>query len=112
MNKIQPELFDSSNFKSPYEYSKDYLKTASYLDKLLVHGIKPGLERIEILAKKLGNPQFLYPVIQVTGTNGKSSVVKMISAILNKNGLKIGAYTSPHLFSYRERISVNNKMIR
>ena len=81
-------------------YDSTYLKAASYLDSLLVNGIKPGLERIQVLCKKLKNPQLKYPVIQVTGTNGKSSVVKMIGSLLSAHGLKTGVYISPHLFTY------------
>ncbi|TET53135.1 MAG: hypothetical protein E3J54_04905, partial [Actinobacteria bacterium] len=60
-----------------------YLKASSYLDESLKYGIKPGLERIEVLLREMLNPHLNYPTILLTGTNGKTSTAKMISAILN-----------------------------
>ena len=112
MKEEQPTLFELPNYNSLFDYTADYYKAATYLDSLLENGIKPGLERISVLCKKLGDPQLAYPVIQVTGTNGKTSVTKMIGAILSAHGLKTGVYTSPHLFSYKERFVIDEEMIR
>ncbi|MGH3648025.1 MAG: bifunctional folylpolyglutamate synthase/dihydrofolate synthase [Micromonosporaceae bacterium] len=62
--------------------------------------------RIESLLDLLGNPQRAYPSIHLTGTNGKSSTARMIDALLRVHGLRTGRYTSPHLESVRERISL------
>lgn len=69
-------------------------------------GIRPGLGRIEALVDLLDHPERTYPSIQVTGTNGKSSTVRMIGCILAAHGLKTGLYSSPHLQSIRERFVV------
>lgn len=89
----------------------DYHKALEYLDSRIVFGITPGLERIEELLKLVKNPQLSYPVIQITGSNGKSSVTRMISQILTESGFRVGAYTSPHLHSYTERITMDGERI-
>ena len=66
----------------------------------------PDLERIRALSDLLGHPQQSYPVIHVTGTNGKTTTTAMISALLGALGLSAGSYTSPHLQDVRERIRV------
>ncbi len=73
--------------------------------------IKLGLERIEKILSLLNNPQNNYKIIHIAGTNGKGSTSKIINDILIDNGFKVGLYTSPHLFSYEERIRVNNEEI-
>lgn len=67
----------------------------------------PTLERIGALVELLGSPQVSYPVVHVTGTNGKTSVVRMVAALLAANGLSVGAFTSPHLGAVNERITWN-----
>jgi dihydrofolate synthase/folylpolyglutamate synthase len=66
----------------------------------------PDLERITALAKLLGDPQLTSPTIHVTGTNGKTTTSRLITAIACAHGLSTGLYTSPHLESVTERISV------
>jgi len=73
------------------------------------HQIEPSLERIADLAGLLGDPQRAYPVIQVTGTNGKTSTARMIEALLRARGLRTGLFTSPHLTSVRERIAIDGE---
>jgi dihydrofolate synthase / folylpolyglutamate synthase len=67
----------------------------------------PTLKRIEELVRLLGSPEQSYPVIHVTGTNGKTSVARMISTLLEASGLSVGSYTSPHLERVNERIAWN-----
>ena len=67
--------------------------------------ISPTLSRITALLDLLGNPQQAYPVIQIAGTNGKTSTARMIDALLDRTGLRAGRFTSPHLQSVTERIS-------
>ena len=69
--------------------------------------INLGLDRISALLEVLGNPQDKLKCIHVAGTNGKGSVCAIISAVLSKAGMKIGLYTSPHIFEYTERIQIN-----
>jgi dihydrofolate synthase/folylpolyglutamate synthase len=66
----------------------------------------PTLERVAALAAALNNPQHSFPVIHVTGTNGKGSTVAMIAALLAATGRRVGTYTSPHLRDVTERIGV------
>jgi dihydrofolate synthase/folylpolyglutamate synthase len=88
-----------------------YSEAVDYLDGRIVLGVKPSLDRISALAKLMGAPQKAYDAIQVTGTNGKTSVSHMASAILQACGFRVGLFTSPHLETVRERISVNGKLI-
>ena len=65
----------------------------------------PSLERIRPLLDLLGRPQADYPLIHVTGTNGKTSTARLISHLLTTRGLSVGAYTSPHLERINERLA-------
>jgi folylpolyglutamate synthase/dihydrofolate synthase len=71
------------------------------------HQISPTLDRIAALVSLLGDPQRAYPVVHVTGTNGKTSTTRMIETLLRERGLRTGRFTSPHLVSMRERIAVD-----
>jgi dihydrofolate synthase/folylpolyglutamate synthase len=71
--------------------------------------IDPTLDRINILMDLLGQPQRAYPVVHITGTNGKSSTARMIDTLLRERNLRVGRFTSPHLTSMRERIVVDGK---
>ena len=69
------------------------------------------LGRITGLLDALGNPQKAYPAIHLTGTNGKTSTARMIDSLLRAHGLRVGRYTSPHLETVRERISIEDQPI-
>ena len=73
--------------------------------------IEPTLARIAALSDLLGSPQSAFPVIHVTGTNGKSSTARMIEALLRSYGLRTGLFTSPHLSDARERICFDGEPI-
>ena len=73
--------------------------------------IAPTLERISALVDILGSPQLSYPTIHVGGTNGKTTTSRMIDSLLFEMGLRTGRFTSPHLESYLERISINGQPI-
>jgi dihydrofolate synthase / folylpolyglutamate synthase len=73
------------------------------------HSVDPSLERISALVTLLGDPQRAYPVIHVTGTNGKTSTSRMIEALLRARGLRTGLFTSPHLSYVGERICVDGQ---
>lgn len=74
--------------------------------------IKLGLERMEIILKAFNNPENSFECIHIAGTNGKGSTCTIMEKILLEDKRKvIGKYTSPHLFSYTERISVNGENI-
>ena len=70
-------------------------------------GMRFGLDRMWRLMTALGHPQRQFDSIHVVGTNGKSSTTRMIAAILHAHGLRTGAYLSPHLVSFWERIRID-----
>ncbi|MBV2153977.1 folylpolyglutamate synthase/dihydrofolate synthase family protein [Kitasatospora sp. SUK 42] len=73
--------------------------------------LEPSLDRIEALMDILGQPQRSFPSIHVTGTNGKTSTARMIEQLLNTFELRTGRYTSPHVESVTERISLDGAPI-
>ena len=77
------------------------------LDRWPETRLEPSLERIEALTHLLGDPQHAYPVVHLTGTNGKTSTSRMIDALLRARGLRTGRFTSPHVESMTERISID-----
>jgi dihydrofolate synthase/folylpolyglutamate synthase len=68
-----------------------------------------GLERMRALLTELGEPQRAYPAIHVVGTNGKSTATRRAAAFLAREGLAVGAYTSPHVSGWSERIQVDEE---
>ncbi|NLJ54195.1 MAG: dihydrofolate synthase, partial [Intrasporangiaceae bacterium] len=70
------------------------------------HDLEPSLDRIQAVMELLGDPQRTFPSIHITGTNGKTSTARIIERLLRELGLKTGRFTSPHLHSIRERISI------
>ncbi len=83
---------------------------ARALDALSARGpgrMVPDLARITDLVGLLGDPQHAYRCVQVTGTNGKGSISRMVSALLGGVDLRVGTYLSPHLQDLRERIQVD-----
>jgi len=70
--------------------------------------VKPGIERIQALLSRHGNPERSFATVHVVGTNGKGSTAAFLSAILTAAGYCTGLFTSPHLISYSERFRVND----
>lgn len=85
--------------------------SVEYLYNLGYQRVEPGLERIQELLEKLGNPHKDFKSIHVAGTNGKGSVCQFLTTILMKAGYRTGTFTSPHLVNFGERIRINNLMI-
>jgi len=79
-----------------------------YLRSRELFGMRFGLDRMRRLMTALGEPERKFDSIHVVGTNGKSSTVRMIAAILSRHGLRVGAYLSPHLVSFGERIRIDD----
>ena len=73
----------------------NYQETLSWLASASSFGIKPGLERINAVLEKLNHPETAYKVIHVAGTNGKGSVVAMITSVLENATLRVGRFISP-----------------
>jgi dihydrofolate synthase / folylpolyglutamate synthase len=98
-----------------FDDARAYLDAHIDLEK--TSGISAGhvaglsLDRMRLIAEVLGDPQFDYPVIHVTGTNGKGSTARMITALVAAHQLSVGTYTSPHLEHVTERISRNGEPI-
>ncbi len=79
-----------------------------YLLSLELFGMRFGLDRMRRLMTALGHPERRFDSIHVVGTNGKSSTVRMIAAILARHGLRTGSYLSPHLVSFEERVRIDD----
>lgn len=71
--------------------------------------LEPSLDRIEALTELLGDPQRAYPVIHLTGTNGKTTTSRIIDTLIRATGLRTGRFTSPHVESMTERISIDGE---
>ncbi|MBS1870409.1 MAG: bifunctional folylpolyglutamate synthase/dihydrofolate synthase [Actinobacteria bacterium] len=80
-----------------------------YLLGLELFGMRFGLDRMRRLMTTLDQPERRYDTIHVVGTNGKSSTTRMLAAILQRHELRVGAYLSPHLVSFAERIRVDDR---
>ena len=72
---------------------------------------KYGLERMRVLMSLLENPQDDYPIIHVTGTNGKGSTIAMLSSLFVHHGQKVGAFVSPHLIDYTDRFLIDGNVM-
>jgi dihydrofolate synthase/folylpolyglutamate synthase len=75
------------------------------------HDLQPSLDRIAAVMELLGDPQRSFPVIHLTGTNGKTSTTRIVETLLLEHGLRTGRFTSPHLHSMRERIALSGQPI-
>jgi dihydrofolate synthase/folylpolyglutamate synthase len=82
-----------------------------YLDSLAVFGMRPGLERVAGLLARLDHPERSFRAIHVVGTNGKSSTTRYAAAVLTAGGLRSGAYLSPHISGYNERVLVDGRPV-
>jgi dihydrofolate synthase/folylpolyglutamate synthase len=82
-------------------------EAVAFLDRRIDRGVRPGLERIAGLLEVMGDPHRQVPVIHVAGTNGKTTVVRLISQILGHHGLNAGWFISPHLERIEERFAVH-----
>jgi len=98
----------------------NYSQAEEYLDSFVNYEQIPGisyaqpgysLRHVEELLNRMGNPQLAARTIHIAGTKGKGSVAAMIAQVLSDSGYKTGLYTSPHLHTLRERISVDGSLI-
>jgi dihydrofolate synthase / folylpolyglutamate synthase len=81
----------------------------AHLLSLELFGMRFGLDRMRRLLTALGSPQERFSAIHVVGTNGKSSTVRMCAALLEAHGVRTGAFLSPHLTSFAERIRIGDE---
>ena len=84
-----------------------YEDAVAFLDRHVGLGVKPGLERIRELLDLLANPHEAYPIIHITGSNGKTSTARIAASLLAAHGLTVGTFISPHLERVEERLSIN-----
>jgi dihydrofolate synthase/folylpolyglutamate synthase len=88
------------------------LRYNQILDRLFsAVSVGSGLSNARVFDQALGNPTAAYPTVHIAGTNGKGSVATKIAKALELSGRRVGLYTSPHLTSFCERITVNGQMI-
>ncbi|MEY4553921.1 MAG: hypothetical protein RL197_348 [Actinomycetota bacterium] len=92
------------------------IKTVKDVEKALQlripeHQLRPRLEPTARAAALLGDPQKLYRIIHVTGTNGKTSTTRMIERLLREHSLRTGRFTSPHLTKLNERIAIDGESV-
>ena len=83
----------------------DLKGTLERLYALALLGRKLGLERVQAVCDKLGNPERSFQVVHVAGTNGKGTVTAFVGSMARAAGLRVGVYTSPHLCRFAERIN-------
>ncbi|MDY0108627.1 MAG: cyanophycin synthetase [Candidatus Krumholzibacteria bacterium] len=74
-------------------------------------GIRPGLVRVQALLDALGNPERTLRTLVVAGTNGKGSTTRILAHLLQKTGLKVAAFTSPHLLRVYERLTIGGEAV-
>ncbi len=89
----------------------DFEAAEQYLELAARHGIKPSLDRMRVLCSRLGDPQLAFPSIHITGTNGKTTMARMVSSILGVGGRKVARYTSPHMQSVTERMCMGERPV-
>jgi dihydrofolate synthase/folylpolyglutamate synthase len=98
--------------KMTYQQTLDYLfSRLPMFQRIGAAAYKPNLDNTYKIASLLGDPHKKLKCVHVAGTNGKGSSSHMIAAVLQQAGYKVGLYTSPHLIDFRERITINGKMI-
>ncbi|NLW56782.1 MAG: bifunctional folylpolyglutamate synthase/dihydrofolate synthase [Firmicutes bacterium] len=89
-----------------------YEQALAYIHSRNKFGIKLGLDRMRALLALFGNPHQKYPALHIAGTNGKGSTTAIVRTVMEKAGYKVGSFTSPHLSSYCERLSINGRPIQ
>lgn len=87
----------------------DRAAAVAFLDARIGQGVKPGLDRISGLLDFMADPQLVYPVVHVAGTNGKTTVARLATDVLGAHGLGVGTFISPHLYRVEERISIGGR---
>jgi dihydrofolate synthase/folylpolyglutamate synthase len=84
---------------------------AGILERAPEHDVQPTLDRVRQVCDLLGSPERAYRVVHVAGTNGKTSTTRMVERLLREHGLRTGMFTSPHLTSVTERITIDGSPI-
>lgn len=87
--------------------SRSLVDWLSYLEQIHPVNIDMGLDRVGVVARRMGLTQLPFKVITVAGTNGKGSSCAMAASILMAAGYKVGVYSSPHLLRFTERVRID-----
>lgn len=87
------------------------VEAAAVLESYRHRGAPATLERMSWLCQELGHPERVAPAVHMTGTNGKGSTTKLVAALLQASGLRVGHYVSPHLLQITERIGLDGRAI-
>lgn len=89
-----------------------YEQALDYIHRHHTHSVNPGLHRIAALLEQLGNPHKAgLPLLHIAGTNGKGSTATMLASVLKEAGYKVGCFTSPFIYDFRERFAIDGQMI-
>jgi dihydrofolate synthase/folylpolyglutamate synthase len=88
-----------------------YQEAIDWIQGLVPFGIRPGLERLDVMLDELGHPERRLKFIHVAGTNGKGSVCAYLTQLLSLQGYTVGTFTSPYLDKFTNRICTNNEAI-
>jgi dihydrofolate synthase/folylpolyglutamate synthase len=88
-----------------------FREAVRHLNSRQMFGVKLGLDNITSLLQRLGNPEKSFKSIHIAGTNGKGSTAAIAASVFAAKGYRTGLYTSPHINTVRERISINGVMI-
>lgn len=89
----------------------NYREAVNYIHSIGRFGSKPGLERIQALLERIGNPHRQLRFLHIAGTNGKGSTAAFAAEVLRTAGYTVGLYTSPYLQSFTNRVGVNGRDI-
>ena len=91
--------------------SRNLAEWLAYQEQVNVHSIELGLDRVREVWRRMGAPAPAPHVITVAGTNGKGSTVALLEAMITAAGQRVGAFTSPHLLNYNERVRIDGQMV-
>ncbi|MFC2007590.1 bifunctional folylpolyglutamate synthase/dihydrofolate synthase [Chloroflexota bacterium] len=94
-----------------YQAALDYILSFADFERVSRSALVFDLRRVEMLLERQGNPHTAAKTVHIAGTKGKGSTAAMVASILTRAGYKTGLYTSPHLFSFVERMQVDGKSI-
>lgn len=83
----------------------------AYVESRAILGMRFGLVRMRELLRRLGDPQRRQPVVHIVGTNGKTSTTRLAAGALMSQGFVVGAYVSPHVVSWNERIEIDGTAV-
>lgn len=88
-----------------------YQQAVDWINGLIPFGIRPGMQRIELMMERLGHPERTLKFIHVAGTNGKGSTCAFLTSVLRQSGYDVGTFTSPYITKFTDRFQYNGTNI-